>query len=135
MAEHPSITSADILFAQMRESDMYVPRVYVRDEWRVRKSEGDYMDIVERMSDADIVPLGWMRQTSLNYKQTYIYKVSIKGQLATTGEAVDRMVTVESDVNLQIGPILDVAWGYASQYGLNLFDAPPTIAIVEAMYA
>ncbi len=135
MAEHPDITNADVLFDQMRASDMYVPRTYVRDEWRERKTESNYMDIVERMSDADLVPIGWMRQTSLNYKEKFIWKVSLKGQLSATGEAVDRTVTVESDENLQIGPILDVAWGYAAQYGLNLFDAPPTITIVEAMYA
>ncbi|KKN29041.1 hypothetical protein LCGC14_0847970 [marine sediment metagenome] len=135
MAEHPTITNADILFDQMRESDMYVPRVYVRDEWRSRKDEGRYMDIVEMMSDADMIPKGWMRKTSLNYKEKMIWKVSIVGELTEGGVAVDRTVTIEAGENMQIGPVLDVAWGYAFQYGINLFDAPPTIKIVEAMYA
>lgn len=134
MAEHPDITNADVLFDQMRNSDMYVPRSYVRDEWRERKQEGNYMDIVERMGDADRVPQGWMRQSDMNYRQKYIWKVRLQGTIAETGQAVDRKITVESDENMQIGPVLDVAWGYAFQYGLNLFDAPPTISIVEAMY-
>ncbi len=135
MAEHPEDIGSDRLYQRMRETDMYVPRTYVREEWGRRRKEKDYMDIVEMMSDADMIPLGWMRKTSLNYKEKMIYKVAIAGQLSATGEAVDRTVTVESGENLQIGPILDVAWGYAAQYGLNLYDAPPTIRIVEAMYA
>lgn len=135
MAEHPDITNADVLFDQMRESDMYTPRFYVREEWGFRKAQSDYMDIVAMMGDEQRIPAGWKRQTAMNYREPLIWKVRLQGTLAETGQTVDRNITVEGDENLQIGPILDVAWGYAAMYGLNLYDAPPTITIIEALYA
>ena len=133
MSEHPDITSADALYNQMRDSDMYVPRVYVRNEWRDRKTESDYMDIVERMEDDNVIPIGWMRKTSMNYDEKFIWKVDIKGIDAGTGRPVERTVTIESDKNETLDMILDAGWGWAAQYGLDLFARPPTVGISEAM--
>ncbi len=134
MAAHPTITNADVLFAEMRKSDMYVPRTYVREEWRFRKAQADYMDIVERMDDDQIIPRGWMKPTAQGYSDRYVWKATLTGRLAETGQAVERNVTIESAKNEKVGTVLDVAWGYAAQYGLDLFEAPPTITIIEAMY-
>ena len=39
MAEHPEDIGSDRLYQRMRETDMYVPRAYVREEWGRRRKE------------------------------------------------------------------------------------------------
>lgn len=133
MAEHPEDIGSDAVYARMRYTDVYVPRAYVREEWGRRRKEQDYIDIIQRMADENFVPIGWMRKTSLDYKEKYIWKVGITGIDASTKRPVERTVTVESNENENIGSILDAGWGWAAQYGLDLYATPPTVQIVEAI--
>lgn len=133
LAEHSEITSADALYSQMQASDMYVPRSYVREEWGRRKDEVAYVDIIQRMPGDTVIPGGWMRETSMNYREKYIWKVTITGIDAQTGRPVERTVTIEGDENEDIDTILDAGWGWAASYGLDLYANPPTVTIAEAM--
>jgi len=134
MAEYPTITAADTLYVVMRNTAYYVPRRYVRDEWRTRKAETDYMDIVNRLGDDDLIPERWMRGTDLDYKENYIYKLTITGIDASSKQPIERTITIESDKNMEIGDILDRAWGLANFYGADMIDTIPNIEFIEAMY-
>lgn len=132
--EHPDITSADALYSYMRETGNYIPREYVRNQWREEKRVGEYSSILQRLGDNEVVDRDWFRETSFEYREKYIWKVEIEGRLAETGERVTRTVTVESEDNLSVGEIYDQAADYAERYLYDFFTEVPSFSLTSALH-
>ena len=121
MARVPEMKSADTAYAWLRDNDMYVPRSYVREVWGSVIRGADMIDIVNRLSETDIVPRSWMTETSFQYGAKYNYIMKIEGQDIASGEARKEYITVTSDENLTVGEAQGEAVSAAVRYGIATF--------------
>jgi preprotein translocase subunit SecD len=91
---NPLITSADKLFAYIQPTELYMPRVYVRQWWNENVRAQNYTNLIENMKDDDVIPRSFYKTTDRQYHDNYaeIYKVT--GRNAITGEKMEQYVTV-----------------------------------------
>lgn len=134
ITERPDITSADALYAYMRESGAYVPRSFVREQWGTIKTEQGYAPIINRLEDDQIIPRNWYKDTSFEYQESYVWKIEVTGHIAETGEPSKRIVTIESAENLTIGEVLDNAFDWINLYGFEMLEETPQTEIVEFIH-
>jgi len=118
----PEITSADKAYAWMRDNDLYVPRAYVREQWGTIIRGAEKIDIINRLSDADLIPRAWMQDTSFEYGKRYNYIIKMTGTDIETGQIREEYMTVISDENLTIGEIQGQAVNAAASYGFVTWE-------------
>lgn len=132
--EHPDITSADAMYATMRESGFYIPRSYVRDAWRQEKAADVYLPIINQLSPNEVISRDWFKETKWNYSENYAYKIQVTGVSQESGESSSRMITLLSDENLTIDEIQSYAMSMGNLYGFDVIFEDYDIEITDTLH-
>jgi len=122
LARVPEVTSADKAYAWMRANDLYVPRSYVREKWGEIIRGQEYLSIVNRLSENDMVPRRWMEESVFEFGSQYNYVMKITGVDIASGELREEFMTVASNDNLTVEEIQGQAVNAASRYGFATID-------------
>jgi len=134
-AQHEGITSADALYAAMREGDQYVPRWAVREAWANGVKAIDNTDLLNRLGD-EIVPAA-SRHDERPWKtqEEWLYHVKITGTDIYTGLPMSQYVTVETSERVSIGEIKASALGCIRDYNFDAFKGDLAAEIEAYIHA
>jgi len=118
----------------MREHDLYIPRAIVREVWgNIREAETKET-FIQALPSEQTIPQSWHRVTEQQYEEAYSYVISLTGHLATTGQTVERYVTIESPEQMTVGDIQTAAISFAAMYEFAIISEAPTITVLKAQY-
>jgi len=134
-AQHEGITSADALYAAMRESGQYVPRWAVREAWASGVKAIDNTDLLNRLGD-EIVPARSRHDERPTWKtqEEWVYHVKITGTDIYTGLPMSQYVTVETPERVSIGEIKYDALGTIGNYNFDAFKGDLAAEIEEYIH-
>ena len=127
-------TSADKLYALLRDTDLYAPRAIVREVWAEEVRSQGYMPLINRLDDEALIPRAWMKTTYANYDEAYALKVLITGVDAITGESKEHYITLESKTQLTAGEIRQQAADYLYHYHFKLEPGLSTISFASVLH-
>jgi len=111
------ITSADKFYAWLRDNGLYVTRSIVRDVWKEYKYAFPYLEVIQRLDPAHLIPRSWYRETESEYINRYAYKYEITFYNPEEGTSETRTMLVRSDTPLTRKDAEWAAWELASEYG------------------
>ena len=87
-------TSADKLYAFLRDTEFSAPRRIVRDVWRETIVADSYVPLINRLDPDSLIPRSWVKPTDWNYTEPYAVKVKVTGQMGPGEELSDHFVTL-----------------------------------------
>jgi len=102
------VTSGDLYYAWLRDTDQYVTRDVARDVWRAWGTATRYADVIERYPPSQGVPRAWYAETESEYISRYGYKVEVTYHDEITGETLTAPYFTPSDVQLSRNELEDV---------------------------
>ena len=114
------VTSADAAYVWLRDNDYYVPREYVRDVWREEIRGEQFIDPINRFDDERTIPRTWYKSGYQKIPTSNRYILEIRGHLEGEFEEVTRSIAIDSDEQLTVGELKEIALQYADYYHFSL---------------
>jgi len=122
-AQHEGITSADALYAAMREGGQYVPRWAVREAWAEGVRALSNTEFMNRLPEEYVPPESRHDTRFWNTQEEWVYHVKITGTDFITGLPMSQYVTIETPDRISISEIKDAARGTIGAYNFDPFKA------------
>lgn len=132
--ERADVRSADAAYSALREMGMPIPRQYVREAWREQVIAQNYLPLINRMADEEIIPRRWFQSTEQRFTTPFAYKVRIRGTELETGQPLEKTVTIGSDIRYMVGEIREFGDYWAATYDFDMFISPPTVEITGVLH-
>jgi hypothetical protein len=120
-AQHEGITSADELYAAMRETQYYVPRWAVREAWAEGVRALGNAEFMNRLPEYYVPPESRHDDRPWKTQEEWVYHVKITGTDYLTGLPLSQYVTVETPERISISEIKSAALGTIGQYNFDPF--------------
>jgi len=134
MAGHPEITSADSLYAAMRESGFYIPRADVREMWHDVKVEQGFQPLFAQWNPEDPLPRQWFTESRFAWSTPFAYVVKIESQTVEGETRPERYITLLSDNPLSPEEVEVEGLSWAARYEFEVVTELPGISIQRAIH-
>lgn len=89
-----AFSSADKLYAYLRNTEFSAPRSVVRDVWRETIAAKEYIPLINRLDPDSLIPRSWVKTTDYNYSEPYAVKVKVTGELGLGPGVNEHYVTL-----------------------------------------
>lgn len=102
------VTSADKYYAWLRDNELGVPRSLAREVWREYRASYEWLSLLERYPEREVIPRRWYASTDSDYIEKYGYKARVTYIDPETGETREKTFLVKSGVALNRKEVDDV---------------------------